>query len=105
MNVVFILNNIYPRMLTDLMAPFKDWEYSSGAHHLLGVCKVMGLKTSTVETFSFTSEERLGVSVGFKVCLEVWFQMTVKIQPCRIILMKEQGSKFSRYFSQNTCRR
>lgn len=53
MNVVFILNNIYPRMLTDLKAPLKGWEYSSGAHHLLGVCKVMALKTSTVETFYF----------------------------------------------------
>lgn len=53
MNVVFILNNIYPRILTDLKAPFKGWEYSSGAHHLLGVCKVMGFKTSTVETFFF----------------------------------------------------
>lgn len=77
MNVVFILNNIYPRILTDLKAPFKGWEYSSGAHHLLGVCKVMGFKTSTVETFFFfslTGEERLGVSVGFTVSLEVWFQ-------------------------------
>lgn len=50
MNVVFILNIIYPRTLTDLKAPFKGWEYISGAHHLFGVCKVMGFKTSTVET-------------------------------------------------------
>lgn len=106
MNVVFILSIIYPRTLTDLKAPFKGWEYISGAHHLLGVCKVMGFKTSTVETFffSFTGEERLGVFVGFKVSLEFWFQVTVKIQPRWIILMKKQVHEFSRYFSQNTCR-
>lgn len=53
MNVVFILNIIYPRTLTDLKAPFTGWEYISGAHHLFGVCKVMGFKTSTVETLDF----------------------------------------------------
>ncbi|KAK7802130.1 hypothetical protein U0070_008768, partial [Myodes glareolus] len=40
-------------------------------------------------------EERLGAFVGFKVSFEVWFQVTVKIQPRWIILMKKQVHKFS----------